>query len=107
MSKLLHINSRLMPYATWMLRILIGGTFILSGLSKMIDVWGFAYKIEQYFNVWGWQSTLQTNVIIGITISAIEFVVGLVLQALSYMDCSEYHGSNASIERIYNDCQSR
>ena len=84
MSKLLHINSRIMPYATWMLRILIGGTFILSGLSKMIDVWGFAYKIEQYFNVWGWQSTLQTNVIIGITISAIEFVVGLVLSTGCY-----------------------
>ena len=84
MSKSLHINSRHMPYIIWALRILIGGTFILSGLSKMIDVWGFAYKIEQYFNVWGWQSTLQTNVIIGITISAIEFVVGLLISTGCY-----------------------
>lgn len=37
----------------WMLRILIGGTFVVSGLSKAIDVWGGMYKIQEYFTVWG------------------------------------------------------
>ena len=84
MSKSLHINSRFIPYIIWGLRIIIGGTFIVSGLSKMIDIWGFAYKIEQYFNAWDWESTLQTNVIISIVISTIEFVVGLLISTGCY-----------------------
>ncbi len=69
----------LMPSVTWLLRIVIGATFIISGLSKMIDVWGFVYKIEQYLNVWGWDMTRQLVVISAMTLSSVEFVVGLML----------------------------
>ena len=39
--------------AIWMLRLFVGGVFVLSGFVKMIDLWGFVFKIEEYLGVWG------------------------------------------------------
>ena len=36
----------------WLLRLLVGATFVMSGLTKCIDLWGVVYKIEEYFIVW-------------------------------------------------------
>lgn len=33
---------------TWLLRILVGGTFAVSGLAKGIDPWGTYYKLQEY-----------------------------------------------------------
>ena len=63
-------SSYVMHIVTWALRITIGATFIISGLAKMIDVWGFTYKIEQYINVWGWEITRPLIVIAAMSISA-------------------------------------
>ena len=63
----------------WICRLLVGGTFIVSGLSKMIDIWGFIYKIDQYLNVWGYpqpQSLIFTG---AAALSAIEFVLGVLM----------------------------
>lgn len=84
MSRVIQSNKRYIPYVTWVIRILVGATFIVSGLSKMIDVWGFTYKIEQYLNVWGWDVIRQLVVILAMTISAFEFVVGLTLAVGCY-----------------------
>lgn len=73
-----------MPCVTWLLRLVIGGTFVISGLSKMIDVWGFVYKIEQYLNVWGWEFTRPLTVVGAIMLSAVEFVVGVMLATGCY-----------------------
>ena len=73
-----------MPCVTWLLRFVIGGTFIVSGLSKMIDVWGFVYKIEQYLNVWGWEFTRPMSAVAAILLSAVEFVVGVMLATGCY-----------------------
>lgn len=83
-------SSYLTPTITWILRILIGGTFIISGLTKMIDVWGFTYKIEQYLNVWGWDVTRPIVVIAAMTISAIEFVLGCMMATGSYKKSSPW-----------------
>lgn len=83
-------SSYLTPTITWILRILIGGTFIISGLTKMIDVWGFTYKIEQYLNVWGWDVTRPIVVIVAMTISAIEFVLGCMMATGSYKKSSPW-----------------
>ena len=61
-------TSYVMPIITLALRISIGATFIISGLTKMIDVWGFTYKIEQYLNVWGWEFTRPLVVITAMAI---------------------------------------
>ena len=83
-------SSYLTPTITWILRILIGGTFIISGLTKMIDVLGFTYKIEQYLNVWGWDVTRPIVVIVAMTISAIEFVLGCMMATGSYKKSSPW-----------------
>lgn len=79
MSNKPRFTTYLMPSVTWLLRIVIGATFVISGLSKMIDVWGFVYKIEQYLNVWGWDMTRQLVVISAMILSSVEFVAGLML----------------------------
>ena len=52
-SALTGFGTRNRSVFVWICRIVLGLTFIVSGLSKMIDIWGFMYKIDQYLNVWG------------------------------------------------------
>lgn len=40
--------SWLIPVLTWLFRIGVGGTFILSGVAKAIDPWGTVYKLHDY-----------------------------------------------------------
>ena len=94
MNKISHINTRIMPYIIWTLRILIGGTLIISGLTKMIDLWGFMYKIEQYLNVWGWDISRSIVIITAIGISAIEFVIGILLLTGAYRRSSAWIASS-------------
>lgn len=82
-----------MPYIIWALRIIIGITFIISGLTKMIDVWGFTYKIEQYLNVWGWEITRPLIVIAAMSLSAIEFVIGVMIFAGCYKRTAVWIGT--------------
>lgn len=93
MSKLSQLHIKLMPYIIWALRIIIGITFIISGLTKMIDVWGFTYKIEQYLNVWGWEITRPLIVIAAMSLSAIEFVIGVMIFAGCYKRTAVWIGT--------------
>lgn len=93
MSKLSQLHIKLMPYIIWALRIIIGITFIISGLTKMIDVWGFTYKIEQYLNVWGWEITRSLIVIAAMSLSAIEFVIGVMIFAGCYKRTAVWIGT--------------
>lgn len=92
-SLLLNKDSKSTPYIIWAIRIIIGAIFIISGLTKMIDVWGFTYKIEQYLNVWGWDIPRQLVVFAAITLSAIEFVVGILLSTGCYRRTSIWFAS--------------
>ena len=94
MSNLPQLNTKLMPYIIWALRIIIGTTFIISGVTKMIDVWGFTYKIEQYLNVWGWDITRPLIVIAAMFLSAIEFVIGVMIFAGCYKRTSVWIGTS-------------
>ena len=38
-----------------MARIVIGALFVISGITKDIDLWGTVYKIEEYLNIWDMQ----------------------------------------------------
>ena len=64
---------------TWALRILIGGLFVVSGVAKAIDVWGFVYKIEEYFNVWNIAVPHSLMLTAAIALSGAEFLGGLAL----------------------------
>lgn len=36
----------------WGIRLLVGLLFVVSGVAKDIDLWGFVFKIEEYLRVW-------------------------------------------------------
>ena len=40
-------------------RVLVGALFIFSGLVKAIDPLGLAYKMQEFFDVWGTDSSLK------------------------------------------------
>jgi len=63
----------------WALRVAIGAVFVMSGLSKMIDLWGFVFKIEEYLAVWH-MTQPRTIVFMGaLLLSGYEFVLGALL----------------------------
>ncbi len=77
-------HSRHIVILTWVLRVLVGGTFIVSGLAKSVDIWGFVYKIEQYLNVWGLDEPRSVVVVVATALSAFEFVMGVMVACGSY-----------------------
>lgn len=72
-------HNRYFPLTVWMLRILVGGVFIISGLAKAIDIWGFVFKIEEYLSVWHMMQPRSLVLIGAILLSGYEFVFGLLL----------------------------
>lgn len=67
------------PGAVWMLRILVGATFILSGFVKGIDPWGSVIKIGEYFTVWGWDVPRTLVTCAAFALGAYEFIWGFLL----------------------------
>lgn len=77
--RLSRLNREYLTWIVWTLRLLVGATFIVSGLAKVIDEWGFVYKIEQYLSIWD-MAMPRTIVLAGaIGLSGAEFVLGLLL----------------------------
>ena len=60
-----------------LLRILVGATFVVSGLSKSIDIWGFTYKIEHYLMVWGMDVSRPLVMLGASLLSYTEFLLGV------------------------------
>lgn len=61
------------------LRTLVGAVFIMSGLTKMLDPWGFIFKIEEYFTAWGWDIPRTVDLMCALSLSAYEFILGILL----------------------------
>lgn len=90
MSKIGRFTVKNLRYIVWALRILIGATFIISGVSKLIDLWGFIYKIEQYLSVWDFVAPRSIVFMVALGLSAYEFVIGMLLAIGSYRRVSVY-----------------
>lgn len=60
-----------------LLRLFVGATFVISGLSKSIDVWGFTFKIEQYLSFWGIEISRPLVTLGAATLSYVEFLLGV------------------------------
>ncbi len=70
------------PYsacATFLLRIIIGAVFLISGITKAFDPWGFIFKLEEYLMAWGIEQPRSILLIVAILLSAYEFICGLML----------------------------
>lgn len=77
-------RSRWFATVVWTLRVLIGSLFVMSGLVKGIDLWGFIFKIEDYLAVWGFTEP-RSLVLMGVLlISGYEFVFGFMLATGCY-----------------------
>lgn len=72
-----------MKYIGRLFRIIVGLVFVFSGFVKSVDPYGTAFKIAEYFGVFGFGGILQTApwipIAISITLCSLEFVVGLML----------------------------
>lgn len=60
-------------------RIIVGLVFMFSGFVKGIDPLGFAYRLEDYFMVWGTEWMMPAAVSLSILLSTMEFVLGFVI----------------------------
>lgn len=74
----------------WIFRLAVGFTFIFSGLAKMIDVWGFIYKIEQYLAVWSFPQPRSLVLVAAMGLSGAEFMLGLFMATGCYKRTSAW-----------------
>lgn len=67
------------PVAVWALRVLTGAVFVVSGFVKIVDPWGFIFKIEDYLNAMGLDTLRSLSMVGAIGISAFELIMGFLL----------------------------
>ncbi len=79
MDRVENKKSLLVASLVWIFRILVGATFLVSGWSKSIDPWGFIYKIEEYFSVWGLVLPREITLAFAMLLSVSEFVAGMLV----------------------------
>jgi len=65
--------------ALWIVRIIVGGLFIFSGLIKLNDPLGFSYKLEEYFEVFHLTALNPLAVFLSIFLCALEVILGVFL----------------------------
>jgi uncharacterized membrane protein YphA (DoxX/SURF4 family) len=58
-------------------RILVGVLFIFSGLVKANDPLGLSYKMQEYFDVWGWHFLNDYALAFALVMNVFEIVAGI------------------------------
>ncbi|MEM9722924.1 MAG: DoxX family protein [Bacteroidota bacterium] len=66
-------------FITWVIRLLVGGLFIYSGFIKANDYTGFAYKLEEYFTVFGTEFFVPLAFPLAWFIAVFEIALGVAL----------------------------
>lgn len=84
------LKSRLTTAAVVAARIVVGATFVMSGFVKSIDLWGFIYKMEEYFAVWGLEIPRALTLAASGLLSGAEFVLGGLLLFGCYRRASSW-----------------
>lgn len=62
-----------------LMRLVVGGVFVLSGFVKAVDPWGSYYKFNEYLMALGWESLMGLTVFGAFAIAVVEFVLGVML----------------------------
>ena len=60
-------------------RLLVGILFIFSGLVKANDPLGLSYKMQEFFEVWGWNSFNDYTLLLSILMITFEIIAGAAL----------------------------
>lgn len=72
-------KSKGVKYIIQLLRVIVGLLFIFSGLVKAIDPLGLSYKMQEFFDLWGWGSLNSYTLALSVTMIAFEIVAGVAL----------------------------
>ncbi len=72
-------KKRILAAVVWALRLIVGAVFTISGVAKMIDPYGFIYKINDYLAVWGMDVGDGPVIFAAVLLSATEFLTGFTL----------------------------
>ena len=68
-----------MKYIIHIGRIVVGCLFIFSGFIKANDPLGFAYKMEEYFTVFGTELLIPTALYLSVFVCIFEMILGFML----------------------------
>lgn len=68
-----------MKYIVSIIRFLVGLLFIFSGLVKANDPLGLSYKMQEFFELWGWGSLNDLTLALSIAMITFEIVAGVAL----------------------------
>lgn len=60
-------------------RIFVGVLFIFSGLIKANDPLGLSYKMQEFFEVWGWSALNDYSLVLSLVMNVFEVVAGIAL----------------------------
>lgn len=73
------LRRRLTAAGVWLSRLLVGGTFTFSGLTKSIDPWGTYYKVDSYFAAMHIETGDGTALFCAFALSALELLTGVMV----------------------------
>lgn len=65
--------------AVWLLRLVVGGVFVVSGFAKAIDPWGTLFKTEEYLIAWDMLQPRTLTLMAALIQSWGEFLLGALL----------------------------
>ena len=68
-----------MKYVIWILRIALGLLFIFSGVVKANDPLGLTYKMNEFFEVWGWSGMVKYSFALSVAMIAFEIIAGVAM----------------------------
>lgn len=70
-----------MKFLLLLSRIIVGVLFIFSGLIKANDPLGLSYKMQEFFEVWGWHSLNDYTLAMSVLMIAFEIIAGVAVLA--------------------------
>ena len=72
-------TSMKLPLAVQIVRVIVGVLFIFSGLIKANDPLGLSYKMQEFFDAWGWNSLNWSTFSLAIAMNAFEILLGVAM----------------------------
>lgn len=60
-------------------RVIVGVLFIFSGLVKANDPLGLSYKMQEFFEIWGWHALNDYTLAFSVAMNAFEIIAGVAI----------------------------